>query len=81
MSQQQSASQSGYSAYIPSLPKRPKYLNDAGCLRTIRIERRGRKHRLSILNTTRAVIAYKDHASRKAANAQALDLVTNGSWA
>jgi hypothetical protein len=58
-----------------------KFLNDAGYLRTIKIERHGRKHRLSILNTKRTVIEYKDHASLAAANVQALDLVTNGAWA
>ena len=55
------------------------FLNDAGYRRTIRIARHGRKHRLSILNTKRTVIAYKDHASFAAARAGARELVTLGS--
>jgi hypothetical protein len=65
---------------LDNMPKHPKYLNDANQLRTIKIERRGRKHRVSVLNTKRAVISYKDHASLTAANADALDLIANGSW-
>jgi hypothetical protein len=56
------------------------FLNDAGYLRTIRIERRGRKHRLSILNIKRTVIAFKDHANRAEADEAALELVTYGDF-
>jgi len=57
-----------------------KFLNDAGYLRTIKIERRGRKYRLSILNTKRTVIAFKDHANRAEADEAALELVTYGDF-
>jgi hypothetical protein len=56
------------------------FLNDAGYLRTIRIERRTHKHRLSILNTKRTVIAFKDHSNRAEADAAALELVTYGDF-
>lgn len=74
MSSQKSVS--GYGAPTVCLTS---FLNDAGYRRTIKITRQGRKHRLSILNTQRAVIAYKDHASFAAARAGARELVTLGS--
>lgn len=80
MSLQQSSNESGYRPYIPSLPMHPKYLNDAGYLRTIKIERRGRIYRMIVLNTNRKLVKYKDHASLEDAKATANDLVLNGSW-
>jgi hypothetical protein len=66
---------------LDEMPNHPKYLNDANHLRTIKVERRGRKYRVEVRNTNRALVSYKDHASLKAANAHVLALIARGSWA